>query len=226
MKKVFIIIVVILIIGAGAYWFTRQKPVAKVAVLPPVVNNGKPGMHVEDDPSLFGWMSRGKSAQCDLTGSQGNLTVYTKNNKIRIEGVPYAFNSAAPASSGVSLTDGEWVYMWSGDQGTKLNMTTLQATMSAEQKAKATDYSWQDSAKKWETEYKYNCRETTLSDDLFTPPSSVKFNDMTVTFKDLQQVGQDLQNKAQGGTVNQEDISAQLEKLKNSVQPGIVPKSE
>jgi hypothetical protein len=117
----------------------------------------------------------------------------------------------------VSLTDGDWYYIWADKQGTKMNLKTLQAAMSPEQKAKATEYSWQDSSKKWENEYQYNCQEKLLTDNLFIPPADIQFNDMTDTLKDLQQVGQDLQQKAGSGTVNQEDIEAQLEQLNKTI---------
>jgi hypothetical protein len=215
MKKVIIGIVVLLIVGAGIYFISTKSEDDKN--IEPDKLNVAPSFQVIDNPSLLGWLKRGKSVECTLTTDEGTITMKTKDGKVRIEGLPYMFggsDEATPNMDGVSLTTGDWVYMWSGDKGTKMNLADMQETMSEEQKEKAEDYDWEKEAEGWESLYQYDCQEKSLSDSLFEPPADVEFTDWTETMSQLQQIGQQLQeNTGEGGTMNMEDIEAQLEKL-------------
>jgi hypothetical protein len=218
MKKPIIIVIILIIIIVGGFWFfsgrnkTANAPVLKVG---DIGKNGKPivGLTVTNDDSIAGWLKRTRTVECDITADSGTIKMLVKNGKVRTEGIPYAFGQDIHGTDGVSLTDGDWIYMWGGQQGTKLNLKQLQADMTAEQKANAAAYSWEDSAKLWGDKYQYKCQEKDLSDSLFTAPANISFNDLTITMVDAQKAVQDLQKNA-SGTVNAEDIQAQMEKLK------------
>jgi hypothetical protein len=219
MKKLIIIVIILIVVGGGAYWyfFSRNKSQAPVLKVGDIGKNGEPivGLTVTPDNSLYGWLRRGIPVECDITSDSGTIKMMVKNDKVRTEGIPYAFGQNIHGTDGVSLADGDWLYMWSGQQGTKLNIKQMQAGQTADQKAKAVNYSWQDSAKDWQSKYQYNCQEKNLADDLFIAPAGVTFNDMTSTMLDAQKAAADLQKKAGvGKTLNAEDIQAQMEKLK------------
>ncbi len=213
MKKAFLILI-ILAIGAGGYYFYSQKNKK-----PPirVDENGQEiiGLRVIQDDSLFGWMKRKKTVRCQLTNDQGEITMMVKNDKVRIEGIPYMFGgqNTEADNNGISLTDGDWIYMWSGQTGTKMNLKTIEAGMTEEQKANAADYNWENSAKNWENDYKYECAEKGLADDLFIPPADVVFTDMSDTLEKARSAVKNLQdNLPAGQNINQEDIEAEMEK--------------
>jgi len=226
MKKVFLILIILALAGGGFYFYSQKnkKPAVRVDA------NGKEiiGLRVVQDDSLNGWIKRKRTVQCKLTNEQGELTIKVKNDKVRIEGIPYAFGgqSADADNNGISLTDGDWVYIWNGQTGTKMNLKNMQAGMTEEQKIKAADYSWEDSVKKWESAYKYDCAEKGLGDDLFIPPTDVVFTDMTDMMTNAQEAVKNLQeNLPAGRTINQEDIEAQMQKSQEnaagSEAPGI-----
>lgn len=215
MKKVIIGIIALLIIGAGSYWIlTRSKDSESIKSEKSEITSG---LKVTEISSLSGWLKRGKSVECTLSTDEGTITMKTKDGKIRIEGIPYMFGSGdvtTPDISGVSLTAGDWVYMWSGNKGTKMNLKAMQESMSEEQKEKAEDYDWEEMAEGWEAQYQYECQEKRLSDNLFEPPADVEFIDWTETMSQLQQIGQQLQGGLdEGETMNMEDIEEQLEKM-------------
>jgi hypothetical protein len=215
MKKVIIIIVALLVVGAGGYFaFTKGKGSKNIELDKPEITSG---LKVMENKSLMGWLKKGKSVECTLSTEEGTITMKTKDNKVRIEGLPYMFggsDTSEPDFNGVSLTTGDWVYMWSGDKGTKMNIKAMQETMDEEQKEKAEDYDWEETAQGWEALYQYECQEKRLSDDLFEPPTDVEFTDWTEMMANMQQMSQQLQEKfGEGENMNMEDIEEQLEKM-------------
>jgi hypothetical protein len=222
MKKNAIIIVIALLLVTGGYftWSMMTGDKAADEEAQPIT----PGLSVVADDSLLGWMGR-NSVECSVTSPEGVMKIMLKDQKVRIEGIPYAFAAdPAQAANGVSLTDGDWVYMWSGGKGTKMNLKKMQETMTPEQKKLSKDYSWQETARDWDTNgLQYSCEEKKLDNGLFTAPEEVVFTDMTDTLIDLQQVGQKIQNATGGGEVNMEDIEAQLEEMKNDTPAETMP---
>ncbi len=61
-------------------------------------------------------MKKGGAVKCSLNMTEGNIVMMTKNNNVRIEGIPFfsstSTGEAPQADNGVSLTLGDWVYMW------------------------------------------------------------------------------------------------------------------
>jgi hypothetical protein len=150
MKKnaIIIAVVVLVLLAAGGWWFYSQNAKPKPITEDP--NPGvKKGLTVLENNSLEGWLTRGKSVECTMASDEGEVKILTKDGKVRIEGIPYMFGgdmdeNTEPKNDGISLTDSEWVYMWSGTSGTKMNIKAMQETMTDEQKTKAEDYSWEE----------------------------------------------------------------------------------
>ena len=102
-------------------------------------------------------------------------------------GIPYvgmdamATGSVDTDMSGVSLTTGDWVYMWSEQdkKGTKMNIKKLEALAPEDEEAEE-PATWDETVADWEdNEVQYNCEDKDLSDDLFSPPDDVEFSDLT-----------------------------------------------
>ena len=219
MKKqqgIIIGVVILLLIGGAYFWWQfGNKPAATGEGIP----TPKPSLEVVSDDTILGWLSRG-AVECTVTNETGDMKIMAKNEKVRLEGMPYAFaNDSAQTSNGVWISDGTWTYMWSGTQGTKINIKEMEKTMTPEQKTEVPDYNWTDAVKNWETAgFKYDCRETKLADDLFTPPADVNFNDLTATFTAAQQMG----DKIKAGNMNTEDIEAELERIQGGMSGNTV----
>lgn len=170
---------------------------------------------------LLEWLKGGQGVECVVTSPEGDIIVKTRDDKIRVEGIVYAAPGSEEEVPGVSLTDGDWVYIWSGNEGTKFNIKTLEelskATSSsiAEYQEDLDDYSWEQMVNDWqEQDLDYQCEEVRLSDDEFIPPSEVNFVDWTETMERLQQLQEELQLElGEGEVINQEDIEKYLEEM-------------
>jgi hypothetical protein len=161
-----------------------------------VQENRTGGISVKENDTLLGWLKRGKTVQCTVTSSGDKIMVMVKNGKTRIEGLPFtpveSDRAAALPENGVSLFDGGTTYMWDKSTllGLKLNQKSLSdlqsgtTTLSSREKTQ----DWEKMAKDWESAGDvYVCIEKELSDDLFTAPANVQFQDLTV----IPQVGTD-----------------------------------
>jgi len=215
MKKIILIVIILLAVIGGLYFYNQKIKKSAPAVTNNV--NQRVGLHVVDDNTLTGWLKRKKTVECEVTTGSGVIKMMVKNDKVRIEGIPYAFGQSGSQPNGYSLTDEDWVYLWSGSEGTKFNLTEVQASLTEEQKNKTAAYSWEQSAIVWESENKYDCQEKKLADSLFIPPTEINFVDMTETLETAQAAAEKARgNLAPGQNLNQEDIEEQMEKIKES----------
>ena len=129
-------------------------------------------------------------------------------------------------SGGIYVNDGEWIYMWTGKVGTKMNIESIKE-ISGEEDVSEDDYSWQEWAEDWEeSKINYDCKEKKLSDSLFEAPKDVDFKNLTEMAEKMQEISNDLLNKVDSGEdmsmedimekfqdMNQEDIEDKLEEL-------------
>ncbi len=173
---------------------------------------------VMESTSLLGWLKGGGSIECILSSTDGDFTVQSKDSKVRIDGIPYMFVSDTTSPEpGVSLSLGDWVYLWSGNKGTKLNIKSIQQLASEQNKeiGEKEQVSWEEWVKSMEVaNTSYECKEKYLSDDIFIPPSDVEFTDWTEWMINMQQLSQDLlQDTKEGDSVNIEDIEKRMQDL-------------
>jgi hypothetical protein len=179
-------------------------------------------LKIGESRTLTQWLKDEPTIDCSVTTPEGKIAIKEKNGKIRIDGIPYYGAGSQTPSTGSSITDGDWMYIWSGKQGTKMSIQKLKEMSSSAgttTSEKQKEQSWEDSVKSWEeAKYDYTCAKNGLSDDLFVPPTGVNFSDLTQMLNNvnvLDKVGQDVQERIKKGeTVNQEDIEAQIDALK------------
>ena len=219
MKKVIIIIVAILIIAGGGYLMFFKNDASDMEILEKSITG--------DSRGILDWLNGGKGAECSINSPEGAIVVKAKNGKVRIDGMAFVMpNSENQQSDGVYLNDGEWVYMWSGNEGTKMNIKSMKQ-MSGEEDVSEDDYSWQDWAEDWqEASLGYDCQEKNLDDSLFQAPSNVNFRNLTAMMENLDKMNKDFEEKMDAGEVldmeevmkqfenmNQEDIESKMEEL-------------
>ncbi len=207
MKKIVIIGLTITFIlsGCGTKKNITKEPEAKKAKLP------------VKEASLMTWLTKGKSVICDIELPAGKITVMSKNQKVLMSGMPMPDpESPGKTAKGYSLSDSEWMYMWSGKRGTKMNLQKLKE-MDNNNETEVGQKTWQDNIKEWEKgEVKYNCRQEDLPDDKFTPPIDVKFVDMTEMLSNMQDMGKQLQTNNNNQTPDFENVD--IEALKRQAE--------
>ncbi len=181
--------------------------------------------------SLMSWLKSGKGVKCVVETPQGEIIISAKDDKTRIDGIAFA-DMTNPASAGetqpgVSLTDAEWIYMWGGKSGIKMNIDEMNKTseeMGSNDRIDPEDYSWESwVSDQEETGMNYNCHEEKLSDDIFQAPSDVEFRDLGEMMKGLGDLSNGLTDSFGGNgdvpsfegsqAMSQEDIEQRLEEM-------------
>ncbi len=209
MKKILPIIVLVLLIAVVSFIVLDKDKETKEADLPKDTKE----LEVKENPSLLGWLKGKNSIECVLSTAEGSITVKSKDEKVRIDGIPYMFgDDMASPESGTSLTVGDWVYMWAGDKGTKFSMQDLGEDDQGEEKEQV---SWEDWAEGMqEAETSYDCKEKRFSDDIFTPPSDVEFIDWSEWMTGMQEFSDEMEASMEAGEdMSLEDIEKKLEEL-------------
>lgn len=87
---------------------------------------------VEAEKDLMEWIKSGESVEYKIEMDGTEITMMAKGEKVRVEGIPFASfgnseNADMEKASGVSLTIGDWIYMWNKDdkKGTKFNQKEM-----------------------------------------------------------------------------------------------------
>jgi hypothetical protein len=217
MKKIIIIVVVLIILGGGYYFYTTQK---EEPVQENTSTSGK-SLVVKENKTLMGWLRRGKAVECTISAPEGQIVAQTKDFKVRIEGEDFYSGEGEEAEKGVFINDGEYVYIWSGMEGMKINIKEMES-MADDMSEEEETYSWTDTVDAWESaEYEYDCQEKNLSDELFIPPQEVNFIDFTDFTKGLGEMTESMESLGddyQEGlddmqNMTQEEIEAKLEEM-------------
>ncbi len=127
-------------------------------------------------------MASGKSVECVMTNSQEgtSFTYQVKGKMIR------SFGQLSPdsSSSGNMISDGDYLYMWSDDAPSGTKMKIPSETEVAEMAEKPDDVlpDLSNEIKQQELEdmgYTVKCDEKNLTEDAFTPPATIQFQDLS-----------------------------------------------
>ena len=169
MKKVVLILIILAILGGGAWYFTRSKP---------GVMTGTPTTKTEEfSGTLAQAMKLGVPMKCDWQTSEGSGESYVKGEDMYVK-------TMVSGKTGFMLKKGNCVYTWSEveKQGVKFcqEPTASGATTepvqpdSGSYKAEGVDMNVQ-----------YKCLPDVFSGDRFDLPADVQFTDMGGMMKGL-----------------------------------------
>ena len=217
MKKILIVAFVSVVALTGCSW-GKKKAIEQAVDQNQTVQEVK-----EEVKKLSDWLTGGQSVVCVVKTDAGDIVMKTKNNKVRTEA---SINLATTTETNdiklvTSITDGDWMYTWSENQGTKMNIQKMKelASTSEEQTKPEDQKTWEDNVKDYEqASLSFSCEEQELTDDLFIPPADINFVDMTEITENMKKFGQDLQNKINTGeNVNQEELEERLNKAMEGV---------
>jgi len=224
-KTTIIAVAVIVIIGGLFLVFNKRDGNRNVGL----------NMASDTDQSILSWLNKGKAVECEFGSEEGNVRIRTKDGKVRIDGIPYAFGGEK-ATPGSSITNGDWMYMWSGKKGAKMNIKEMEEIGRKFDTEEESDYSeenpsWEEYVKGWdEKEVDYDCHETRFSDEVMVPPTDVEFTDLNQAMKGLEAMSENLLKMQEGGeSMNFEDINEKLEEggfgdlMKGMTPPETIP---
>ena len=164
-KNVIIAIVVILILGGGAAFFfqNQNKMSGKDAIT-----------------SIKDTLTKSASMECNYTDEQGRTSkAYIKNGSIRAD-----ITAKNSKESGSVIVTDKKIYFWNSEGGFMMEVPDVTKTPSQ------TEGSNQGLSQKEELmrdldKYKDYCKNASVSDSLFTPPTDVKFQDYSQMMNQL-----------------------------------------
>ncbi|MCD6225470.1 hypothetical protein J7J95_00090 [bacterium] len=167
-KKSFLLLLVValVVIGGGIVWklknrgFSSEKTEEKKEVVEEKVKEG-----------LRDWLMKKTGVECQLTTEDGTIKVIAKGNKFKIEGQKVPLNGEE--KPGMMINDGEWVYIWAGEEGIKYKIEKKEGE-NEEGATTETDFSLEKLEKEWER-YQYRCKAKRVADSEFVPPAGVNF---------------------------------------------------
>lgn len=160
-------------------------------------------------------MASGEPVECVMFNSQKgtSFTYQVKGKMIR------TFGQLTPesTSSGNMISDGTYLYMWSddGQAGTKMKIPAETETPTTAQESNDVLPDLSDANKQQEfidLGYSIQCDQKNLSDEIFTPPATVNFQDLSLMMESASQ----LQAKMASGAgesapeLTQEQIEAMM----------------
>jgi len=197
-----VILIGVIIFGLGWWGVNKVKKEMKNINTEETFNKIKDvanenGADISDSikDSLTGLITKGAGVKCSVTSPEDGTTmkVSAKNKNVKIEGLPNNVNSVKEGNS-TMLTVGDWVYIWSGKEGMKFNVTETEK-LSAENgtqnnQSLSEQASWESLVNEWESSgTNYNCDPAILTDSDFAVPADVKFIDFGESMKQLQNLG-------------------------------------
>lgn len=183
-----------------------------------------PEEQMEVQKDLMKWMESGEAIQCSIAMDGDEIIMKAKDKNVRIEGIPYMFGESAQEegienANGVSLTVGDWTYMWNkvSKEGMKFNNKEMEELGKETGSEEEQDYdNWEDQVENWENDgVEYDCEKTKLDDDLFVEPKDVKFTDMGEMMKGFAEVGENMEKQIEAGEM------PDFETLKDLLPEGI-----
>lgn len=219
-KNIYIILIAIFAIIAipGAYLIFSKSSLLK-APTTNITNTKTPEKKPESESEssiqqeVVKLLMGNNAVKCTLNTNDGEVVTYIKGEKIRVEGEGISFDTAdtptATDNKGTMIRQGDYVYIWSGKEGIKANITNIQ------ENATAMNLDFEDFSKDKLIEelqlqnegeqLKYNCEKANIDDSMFTPPADVTFTDMEEFIKTLKEI--------QDSGMNQEDLNKLMDQL-------------
>lgn len=174
MKKILPVLVVLLLLGIGGYFFMNSK-----GTLPKtLVNTGTSNVF----ESIQDALSKSLSLKCVYKDEQGiQTTTYIKGGAVRVdmEGIK---DNEQPGS--IILKDKK-MYMWNEASKTGFTYTITEPEVTPGTDQSPTVDNKDASVLAGIEKYKDSCKTEVVADSFFVPPADVKFQDMSAFTENL-----------------------------------------
>jgi len=171
-NKTLIIVIALIIIVAGFLGYSKLA--GKTSTNPSVtIQNDQNKTEGAVTGTIKGLLEKGLTQKCTITypDNEGTGTMYLSGRKFSSE---FTMNvGEGQKITGYSVSDGNYIYIWSNASttGTKMKIDTA-----LENAPTGTDTTQGGNLNE---ELKFNCSGWTLDQAKFTPPSNIQFNDLT-----------------------------------------------
>ena len=159
--------VVVIIIAVLAY--TMSSKSSKTQEAPTTAESSQPQQATRG--SIKSLIGAGKNVTCDIVYPDGNGkgTIYVADKKMRGDFTTMVNNQSMESHM---IQDGDFVYFWSGTQGTKMKVSTIATPTpgAAGGQPQGADLN---------KDVDYKCSSWSPDTSKLTPPADVKFTDLT-----------------------------------------------
>lgn len=183
-------IVVLFLIAGGGLFFLNKKNLPQIAsetmthpTATPIPTKAVTFNSIQDA------LSKSLSLQCNYTDDSGRqITASIKNGAVRAD-----IKAPKAQESGSMVMKDKVIYFWNGDTGTEMTydpeamMAHVTVTPSTPKSTSSAKSNGQDVISAMEN-FKQYCKPAAVSDDIFTPPSTVKFTNLTEMMKQIPSV--------------------------------------
>lgn len=130
--------------------------------------NNQPEMSDEEaqknKDEFLNWIGKKDGVNCTITTSETVIEVQSKNGKIKIEEKDKENNVLA-----TTLNDGEWMYLWSEDDGVKYKGEEAEDSWKLEDDL---EYLAEEASIN-----KFECQDASFDDAVFSVPANVNFSE-------------------------------------------------
>lgn len=160
--------IVVIIIAVLAYTMVSKS--SKTGQAPTTAESTQPQQATRG--SIKSLLGMGKSETCDIVYPDGNGkgTIYVVDKKMRGDFTTMVNNQSMENHM---IQDGDYVYFWSGTQGTKMKVSTI-ATPTP-----GATVGQQPQGADLNKDVDYKCSSWSVDNSKLTPPADVKFTDLT-----------------------------------------------
>jgi hypothetical protein len=147
------------------------------------------------------------TTKCTYSDSYGEVTIWAKAGKVRSEGSNYGVSGD---QKGGMINDGEYLYIWQDSDKTglkyKLSVFENEASQDGTMPSGVDPEAW---AEMVQAQYQYSCSATNETDNIFTPPADIVFDDMTQLLEKAEEFSQTF-----SASDSQEAIDQKMEEIK------------
>lgn len=189
------VIVLLILMGIGAFVLGNKQntpaTVQNVAQNNPSPTSGNVITSIKDA------LANSQSLECTYADDKGTTNVaYIKNGAIRSD-----FTGTTPQESGSVIMKDNKMYFWNGKTGFMMTFdpSQLGTVTPGTQKVTPGQKNPNDVVEDLE-KYKQNCKQATVDDSLFVPPTDVKFTDFSSLMNQGSKTG------TAGGAITEEQI--------------------
>lgn len=161
--------------------------------------NGKTSQNEDEEESLNGdiydLIKLGKNVKCtfEVTTEDGSTKGETYVSGKRSRSDITIETERGIEMQSTTVTDGEWLYMWSSEsnQGTKMSMTDIETETEEAGLNQNEEETFNDQAQKFD----YKCKKWIPDNSKFEIPGNIEFSDLTEMMKGFIEMGENLKNQ-------------------------------